>query len=64
MAQRYKSSLAHERMEKNTCPECGEDQYAHSNDPRFWVPRACSLLPAGVEDRIAQYFADKEAQDV
>ena len=62
-AQRYTSPVARERMAAGTCPECGESAEAHSGDPRFWIPRACSLLPHGVTERIAQYQADQDGQE-
>ena len=58
MAQRYADPVARERMAGDCCPECGEAASAHLNDPRFWLPRNCGLLPVGVRDRIAQYQAD------
>ena len=58
-AQRYTSPVACERMAAGNCPECGEPAEAHINDPRFWIPRQCDLLPHGVTERIAQYQADQ-----
>ena len=55
MAQRYADPLARERMAAGNCPECGEPPGAHLNDPRFWIPRRCDLLPHGVTERIEQY---------
>lgn len=60
MTQRYKHPLALERMSHNLCPECGQPGAIHSTDNRFWMRFGCDLLPAGVEDRIAQYRADAE----
>jgi len=57
-AQRYSSSVARERMGRGECPECGETPAAHSNDPRFWIPRSCDLLERGVTERVAQYQSD------
>lgn len=57
-AQRYKTVLAHQRMESGLCPECGLEVETHTPDIRFWIPRQCSLTPAGVQDRIEQYRAD------
>lgn len=64
--QRYSSPLAHQRMSDGTCPECGHRAEAHSDDPRFWIPRGvtgCSLLTHGVTDRIAAYLADLDAYE-
>lgn len=60
MAQRYTSPVAHERMAKRMCPECGEPPEAHSTERRFWMrdPLSCSLRPDGVTDRINQYRLD------
>ena len=58
-AQRYTSPVACERMAAGNCPECGEPAEGHVNDQRFWIPRACDLLPHGVTGRIAQYQADQ-----
>ena len=57
-AQRYASPVAQERMARGTCPECGDSALAHSNDPRFWMPRSCDLTAQGVVDRINQHAAD------
>ena len=61
MAQRYTSTLAQERMRLGLCPECGEAPSSHLDDPRFWLPRRCDLMPPGVTVRIDQYRADAEA---
>ena len=61
MAQTYPVGIAHERMEKNTCPECGQAPDSHIDDGRFWIPRRCDLIPRGVWDRIEQYRTDKAA---
>lgn len=58
MAQHYSQPVARERMAHNLCPECGGPVATHSNDLRFWMPRACDLTAVGVEDRIAQYRAE------
>lgn len=55
MAQRYADPAARARMRNGLCPECGKYPEQHSDDPRFWVPRNCDLLPQGVRDRIEQY---------
>ena len=60
MSQRYTHPTAQERMARDLCPECGQPAWDHTNEVRFWVPRACDLLPQGVTDRIAQYRADQE----
>lgn len=60
-AQRYHDSGSWTRMAHGRCPECGETPEHHSNDPRFWVPRRCDLLPQGVRDRIEQYRRDHAA---
>ncbi len=62
MAQRYTSPASRERMAAGTCPECGKPAEAHSGDPRFWIPRACDLLPHGVTERIGQYQADQAGE--
>jgi hypothetical protein len=56
---RYNPGVAHERMEQGLCPECGEPASHHNPDPRFWIPRNCDLLPAGVDGAIAQFRADR-----
>jgi hypothetical protein len=61
-AQRYTAPLAHERMDAGLCPECGGTASNHLDDNRFWLPRTCDLLPRGVEERVLQYRADKEAE--
>lgn len=61
LAQRYDHPTARERMASGRCPECGEHDFAHSSDPRFWIPRRCDLLPAGVTERIGQYDAEVAA---
>jgi hypothetical protein len=58
MAQRYAPGIAHERMAEDRCPECGEFASAHLDNPAFWLPRRCDLLPSGVADRIDQYRRD------
>ena len=63
--QRYRSGIAHERMEQGLCPECGKPAAEHSSRVEFWLrPGAftsCDLLPHGVEERIAQYVEDRDA---
>ena len=59
MTQRYTHRVARERMACNLCPECGMPVYAHEGiDAPFWTRAHCSLLPHGVEERIAQYRSD------
>lgn len=58
MAQRYADDMSHWRMDNGNCPECSEKPSQHINDSRFWIPRNCSLTPAGVNERITQYRAD------
>lgn len=60
MAQRYTAPAAQERMANALCPECGSSPSNHSNDTRFWVPRQCDLTRVGVQERIAQYEADRQ----
>lgn len=55
MAQSYPQLVARERMSRGLCPECGQPPATHSNDLRFWMPRACDLTQTGVVDRIDQY---------
>lgn len=59
MAQRYTHPTALERMDSGLCPECGEAEEQHLNDPRFWMPRRCDLLPRGVRERIEQRRSDR-----
>ena len=47
-AQRYTQPTARERMSHGLCPECGGPPATHSNDLRFWMPRACDLTAQGV----------------
>jgi len=66
-AQRYWPGPAHERMREGNCPECGNAPERHGDDPRFWLPNGalglgCSLLRAGVEERIAQFNRDNEEE--
>lgn len=59
MAQRYTHPVALERMAAGNCPECGETPGNHSASVQFWVrPAGCSLIPAGVRERIEQYQED------
>lgn len=60
-AQRYRPGVAHERMEKGHCPECGKSPDQHYDRGNFWDPwmASCDLLRRGVEERIAQYEEDK-----
>ena len=58
-AQRYSHPTALQRMGNGLCPECGEASSAHLDDPRFWLPRRCDLMPHGVVERINQYEADR-----
>ena len=57
MTQSYTHPVARERMASGLCPECGLLPETHVNDTRFWIPRRCDLLPAGVVDRIEHYKA-------
>jgi len=57
-AQSYADPIARKWMAGGRCPECGQSPRQHSNDSRFWIPRACSLLERGVLDRIAQYDSE------
>ena len=61
--QRYTHPVAHERMSHDLCPECGDPVATHSNDQRFWIPRACDLTAQGVTDRIAAYKWDTGNRD-
>lgn len=61
MAQRYSDSLSRLRMARGDCPECGERAEAHSQRTEFWLRWGCSLLPAGVLDRIRQFREDESA---
>lgn len=58
MAQRYSQPVPRERMLHGLCPECGQPASTHSNDLRFWMPRACDLTQTGVIDRIDQYRSE------
>lgn len=57
-AQRYTDPVARGRMVRGLCPECGEEVGKHVDDSRFWIPRVCTLLPRGVEERLEQFIAD------
>jgi hypothetical protein len=59
MAQTYTAPVARERMAAGLCPECGQAVDTHVADNRFWIPRRCDLLPAGVTDRIDHYQAQE-----
>ena len=59
-AQRYSHPIARERMSHSLCPECGTPAATHSDDMRFWIPRACDLTPRGVTDRIEQYQGEAD----
>lgn len=59
MSQRYSSEVARSRMSNKRCPECGAPPVTHSNDNRFWIPRACDLTVDGVIGRIDQYAHDE-----
>jgi hypothetical protein len=68
-AQRYLPGIAHERMAKGLCPECGAAPGQHGGDSRFWIPNgsvgfSCSLLEVGVADRIAQFEADQQPDEI
>ena len=59
MAQRYSDPNAQARMVAGMCPECGQSPKGHLADPRFWIPRACTLTADGVKDRITQHRTDR-----
>lgn len=60
-SQRYTSEQATNRMSNKRCPECGAPPVTHTNDNRFWIPRACDLTLTGVMERIEQFEADQAA---
>lgn len=59
MTQRYIDEIAHNRMAKGMCPECGGNPGLHGTLGA--IPR-CSLREDGVEDRIRQYREDEAAK--
>lgn len=64
MAQRYRPGVAHERMAKELCPECGHHPDEHPDEPvAMFQAGVCGfggLLRTGAWDRILQYRADLE----